>query len=122
MYCACFLYLLSLCVVCYYTAYTLSFLLFSTVLCLVSFTCIIVVFFLLFLCASVFTFVYGLSTVEWSVALTTCVFTVCCVSLRTSPGVYFVNASLYFLYIRLFYFYISFSTFYINRNLFLNLG
>ena len=61
MYCTCFLYFLSLCVVCHYTAYTLPFLLFFTVLYLVSFTCIIVVFSLLFfyflrcakLCASV---------------------------------------------------------------------
>ena len=35
MYCSCFLYLLSLCVVCHYNAYTSSFLLVYTVLCLV---------------------------------------------------------------------------------------
>ena len=65
MYCACFLYLLSLCVVCHYTAYTLSFLLFCTLLCLVSFTCIIVVFSLLFF-VRIYFYIYGLSTVGCS--------------------------------------------------------
>ena len=55
--------------------------------------------------------IFPMDLVLWSVALSICVFTFCCVCLCTSPGVYFVYAFFYFLYIHLFYFFIIFLLF-----------
>ena len=96
------------------------FLLFCTVLCLVSFTCIIVVFSLLFYLVRICLYVHGLSTVECC-SFYLCVYLLWCVSLYFSWCVFCLCIFLLFVHSPFLLFYYL-STFYINRNLFLNLG